>query len=133
MIEYINDFKLINDFLQNFDSKIEEISVFQKFIIFKENNEFIGFADFSLIYDRIEINYIFVNKESRRKNIASKLINFIEKVGKNNKCINISLEVNENNVNAIKFYEKNGFKKNAIRENYYPDGNGILMMKEMIV
>ena len=133
MIEYINDCKLINDFLQNCDSKIEEISVFQKFIVFKENNEFIGFADFSLIYDRIEINYIFVNKESRRKNIASKLINFIEKVGKNNKCINISLEVNENNVNAIKFYEKNGFKKNAIRENYYPDGNGILMMKEMIV
>lgn len=133
MIKYINDLKLINDFLQNFDSKIEEISVFQKFIVFKENNEFIGFADFSLIYDRIEINYIFVNKESRRKNIASKLINFIEEVGKDNKCINISLEVNENNVNAIKFYEKNGFKKNAIRENYYPDGNGILMMKEMIV
>ena len=43
--------------------------------------------------------------------------------------LGISLEVNEENESAIKLYEKYGFKKEAIRKNYYGKNNGILMIR----
>ena len=43
---------------------------------------------------------------------------------------NITLEVNVNNTNAIKLYQKNGFKIVSRRENYYNGTDGYLMLKE---
>ena len=39
----------------------------------------------------------------------------------------ITLEVREDNISAIKVYEKLGFKRKAIRKNYYDGVDGILM------
>ena len=50
---------------------------------------------------------------------------------RNNNIYNITLEVDENNINAIKLYEKCGFIKKAIRKNYYNNSDGILM--ELII
>ncbi len=44
---------------------------------------------------------------------------------------NITLEVSMLNKNAINLYEKLGFKKIAVRKNYYKDSDGILMLKEV--
>ena len=44
---------------------------------------------------------------------------------------NITLEVNENNKSAVQFYLKNGFAIAATRKNYYNDGDGYLMLKEL--
>ena len=63
MISFTNDLSIVNSFLKNFNIKIDEQDCFQKFLIYKKNNEIIGFVDFSYIYDRIEINYIFVKED----------------------------------------------------------------------
>lgn len=129
MIEQTIDLKIINEFLKNFNIKIEEISVFQKFLIYKKNNENIGFLDYSLIYDRLEINYIFVNENYRECNIASLLVDYmIEK----SECKSISLEVNENNAKAINFYKKNKFLEFARRKNYYNNADALLMIRELV-
>ena len=48
---------------------------------------------------------------------------------KEKKCKLIHLEVNENNLSAIKLYEKYNFKQDGLRKNYYNNGteNAILM------
>ena len=67
-------------------------------------------------YD-LELHILFVSKDQRRKKIATKLLNYIET---NN--VNISkifIEVAEDNVEAINFYQKNNFVFLNFRHNYY--------------
>ncbi len=121
------------DFLNNniFEFNIDYLkknNPFLKNYVFLDDNKPIGLISYSLIYDRIELEYIWVSFEHRKKGIASKLMDrmFDEKVS------NITLEVNVNNVNAIKLYEKYGFKIVSIREKYYGDENAYLMIREMM-
>ena len=55
----------------------------------------------------------------------------IDFANNNNNIYNITLEVDEKNIYAIKLYEKYGFIKKAIRKNYYNNSDGILM--ELII
>lgn len=126
--------KLIENKYNNYTSNIltkEEIDLafknnpFAHYIVYIENNKIIAYLYYSYIYDRIEINNILVEEKYRNKKIASKLLENLVK----NYNESITLEVNENNTIAIKLYEKFNFIKKAIRQNYYLDGNGILMEK----
>ena len=129
MISSTKDLNIINEFLNNFNTSIEEIGVFSNYLIYKEKDSVVGFLNYDLIYDRIEIDYIYVNPEYRKQGIASKLFNFMVENSKNIK--NITLEVRKSNINAINFYKKHGFEEVAIRENYYGSEDGILMVKEV--
>jgi len=98
----------------------------------KKNNFSLGFFDKNKLlgillgdiiksYDSsiLDIYVFFVVKNERRKNIGSSILQYIET---NKDIINISeiyLEVEENNVEAIKFYEKNNFVFVNFRHNYY--------------
>lgn len=97
---------------------------FEKVYGYYIKDKLIGIIDFSLIYDRIELNYIFVDNEYRNKGIGSKMMDYMISYG-----YSISLEVNCNNINAIKLYEKYGFEKKTIRKNYYGKDDGILMVR----
>jgi ribosomal protein S18 acetylase RimI-like enzyme len=86
-----------------------------------------GIIIYNLLYDRVEIDYIIVDKNYRKKGIGSLLLKQVEK----NKLNNITLEVRESNIDAINFYKKNGFEIVAIRKNYYGTENGYLMLKKL--
>lgn len=92
----------------------------------------VGIIQYQDIYDRFELDNIFVLKEYRNQGIASILLEYMIKIGKEKNILNITLEVREDNVNAINLYRKYGFIEKAIRANYYKNCNGILMEKEMI-
>ena len=67
-------------------------------------------------YD-LELHILFVSKDQRRKKIATKLLNYVEK-----NIIYFSkifIEVAEDNVDAISFYQKNNFVFLNFRHNYY--------------
>lgn len=102
---------------------------FNKDFIFLMNDEPIGLISFSVIYDRIELNYIWVDKLYRKKGIASKMIEFM---CNNDDIKNITLEVSIENKPAIELYKKYGFKIVSIRKNYYKNIDAYLMMKEMM-
>ena len=68
-------------------------------------------------YYDLELHILFVSKELRRKYIATKLLNYVEK--NNINFSKIFIEVAENNVDAISFYQKNNFVFLNFRHNYY--------------
>lgn len=96
------------------------------------DKKIIGIIEYQNIYDRFELNNIFVLNEYRNQGIASILMEHMINEGHKNKIKNITLEVREDNVGAIKLYKKYKFIEKAIRPNYYGNCNGILMEKEMM-
>ena len=115
IIEFdINYLKVENPFLRNF--------------VYLENDVPIGIISYSLIYDRIELEYIWVNSSYRHMGIASKLMDKMI----DNSVNNITLEVRTSNVDAINLYKKFGFKIASIRKCYYGDEDAYLMIREMM-
>ncbi len=114
-----NSFKKIGWNLKNMESQFNKINNFS-LGYFKDNN-LVGL----LIGDKIknnkdydlELHILFVSKEQRRKQIATKLLNYVE----TNliKFSKIFIEVAEDNVDAISFYKKNNFVFLNFRHNYY--------------
>ena len=89
-----------------------------------ENNITAGYVIVFNNSDSLEIMKIGVNPEYRQKGIGTILINEIKK-----SRMGIFLEVRENNIIAIEFYKKNGFKEAGKRKNYYRDtGEAAIIM-----
>lgn len=100
-----------------------EINPFAKFLVLKEKNKVIGYIYYSDIYERAEINQFEIETFHRNCGKGQKLLKkLIEAVDKS-----ITLEVRKDNISAIRVYEKLGFKRKAIRKNYYDGVDGILM------
>ena len=131
---------MINNYIDNYyeylKENIKEFNVeylkkenpFLKNYVYLENNEPIGLISYSLIYDRIELEYIWVSFEHRKKGIASKLMDkMIEE-----KVNNITLEVRTTNEGAINLYKKYNFKVVSTRKNYYGNEDAYLMIREMM-
>ena len=130
MIEEVkkNNIDILNNSFTKKDYILNELSnnPFGKIIILKEDNEIIGYIYYSDIYERVEINQIEINFIHRNCGKGDFLLKkLIESVDKN-----ISLEVNVNNIPAIKLYKKNGFIEKAIRKGYYQGIDGILMERK---
>ena len=120
MIKEIKDIDFINSLS---DYKVT-LNSFSNVIGYYINDKIIGYLDYSVMYEKIEINYIFVIAEYRRKGFAYSLIKYV--IDKYN-FENITLEVNVNNVSAINLYKKLGFKIVSTRKKYYDGIDGYLM------
>ncbi|MBE6160108.1 MAG: GNAT family N-acetyltransferase [Lactobacillales bacterium] len=131
MIKIISDVNIINDIANNIFNFDIKITTYSKIIGYEIDNKIIGFLVYDLIYERCEIEYIAVLNEYRNKKIASKLLEYAINDCKNNHIINISLEVNVNNISAINLYKKYNFKIEAIREKYFNNDDAYLMVKEV--
>ncbi len=143
-----SDFKLVENFIilekENFKfiSKLGWSDKNIQLQLIKKNNLSIGFFDKNeligiLIAETIqqlknldlEIHIIYISHKKRRKNAASKLLNYFEVNKKNLNLNNIYLEVAENNLPAIKLYEKNDFVFLKFRHNYYKYNNKMISAK----
>ena len=126
-----NDLNSLNLLTSYFNLHINENDLKKTndyYIGYFKDNKLIGFINYSIYYERAELNYIFVMEQYRNLNIASQMLDYV--LNKINMLVNITLEVSENNYAAIKLYEKYGFQKCAIREKYYGQENAILMIKK---
>lgn len=143
MIEVVNidnekdllDIQVIyNDFIKQKKELKKEIqeNPYKRLYSYKDNDRVIGFIEISYIYDRFEIDYIYVLEEYRNKHIASSLMEEVITFGKTKDIINITLEVRVDNIPAINLYKKYDFIECATRKGYYNGIDGILMKKEMI-
>ena len=126
IINFINDnsdefnyFKNIGWNIKNIESQLSKDNNYS--LGYYEDNNLVGV----LIGDRIkndkenhlELHILFVSKDLRRKKIATKLLNYIETNNLN--FSKIFIEVAEDNVEAINFYQKNNFVFLNFRHNYY--------------
>ena len=120
-----NDLSILhNSFIDEEYIKNEIISnPFAKILVYMQEKKVLGYLYYSDIYDRAEINQIEVENFHRNCGIGTKLMEKFTKIVDKS----ISLEVNINNLYAIKLYEQFGFKKVAIRKGYYNGIDGYLM------
>ena len=126
IIKFIDDnsheysyFNKIGWNLNNIESQFNKVNNYS-LGYFKDNN-LVGVLIGDTIendkeYD-LELHILFVSKHQRRKKIATKLLNYIETNNLN--FSKIFIEVAEDNVEAINFYQKNNFVFLNFRHNYY--------------
>lgn len=108
------------------------INPFSRRIEYVIDDNVIGYLDYSLIYDRMEIDNFSVIEEFRKQGIGTKLLAHLISIAINYRVINITLEVRMSNEIAINLYKRFGFREVAIRKYYYGDEDGILMEKQVM-
>lgn len=118
--------------LSNIIKELQENKASKYFIYFAENN-IIGYINYYDLIDRYEIANIEVLEEYRNQKIGYELLFYIIELGYKNKINNITLEVNINNLYAIKLYKKCNFEIIGVRKRYYDGQDGYLMERKMIM
>ena len=93
---------------------------------YMDGDKVLGYLEIRLVDGVLDIMNLFVNEEDRRKGIATELMN---KMIQEENYSRIMLEVNENNIQAIKLYNKLGFKEISLRDRYYGEDTAIIMEK----
>lgn len=121
MIKETTNKELINSFLKHFDVEFSD-NPFRKYVVYDD----VAILVYSEIYDRLEIDYIYVNEEHRKKGIADKLLNYLF----SKYDYGCSLEVRCDNIEAINLYRKHNFEIECIRNNYYGNIDGYLMIRK---
>lgn len=114
-----------------FKSEIENPN--SKYIKAKFDGKIVGFAGIWKSVDDVHITDIVTAKDFRKNGIGSRLLENLIDLAKREKGISsITLEVNENNIPAIKLYEKFGFKNVGLRKKYYNNTyDALIMTKEL--
>ena len=102
------------------------------FVVALCNDEIVGYIGMYVFGEEADISNVAVSLKHRRKHIAQNMLDYILDWSQNKKIKNLTLEVRETNVPAIKLYEKNGFKEAGIRKDYYekPKENAVIMWKQ---
>ncbi|HUO78201.1 MAG TPA: GNAT family N-acetyltransferase [Thermodesulfovibrionales bacterium] len=80
------------------------------YFLIKEDNQFIGYIGVQPKGDELFLSKIYIKSSERGKGLGGKAIQFIERLAKEKGLGKIVLTVNKNNRDAIKAYEKLGFK-----------------------
>lgn len=99
-----------------------------KYIVIKQNEEIYGFAGFRTIFEEMEIMNIVTKVDKRNQGFASNMLSYILRYAHNHEMEKINLEVNENNLSAIKLYKTYGFQVVGKRNKYYKDGGNAILM-----
>jgi len=90
-----------------------------------------GYLGLWLNEDALQITTLGVASDHQGKGLGQSLVKYALEYALEKKVAVMTLEVRISNTKAIHLYEKNGFKKAAVRKQYYshPDEDAILMMK----
>lgn len=112
--------------------ELEGSNPYAKRLEYYEKDIVLGYLNYSIIYDRMEIDQFFVEEECRNQGIGKKLMSYLVVVAINYHVVNITLEVRKSNEIARELYKKFGFREVALRKLYYGDEDGILMEKQVM-
>lgn len=105
-------------------------------ILVNEDKVVNGFLIYMVTFNSATIIQIAVDPKVRRKGIATKLLNAMDKELLKQgygKVENVTLEVRSTNTHAIKLYSKNGYKKNHIKKKYYDNGDDAIYMMKVLL
>lgn len=105
--------------------------------VYKENayykvitvdNEVVAYGGFHKIFDEAHITNIAVKESFRNRGFGKMLMEALTEEAKKLEIFSMTLEVRVSNENAVKLYEKMGFKSAGVRPKYYPDGEDAFIM-----
>ena len=122
---------LIKDNFSKQNHTRERINLdYVKIFVYKDQSIIKGFIETECHYETTDLINIAVLKEYQNQGIASSLLNYvIENINQQN----IILEVNENNIKAIKFYQRNNFKEINRRNKYYDNLYDAIIMERKTI
>lgn len=80
-----------------------------------------GFIVYWIVADELHINHIAVLPEARRQGYGARLMEHALREAKRRQCTFMTLEVRRSNTDAIRLYERYGFKLAGVRPGYYQD------------
>lgn len=129
-----SDFPVLSKYYKEFDDNGIDLfnrGPFSVLMVYEFEGNVVGFISYSIIYDRAEVDYIYVDKNYRKHKIASQLLDFCITDAITKGCLNVTLEVNEHNAMGIGLYKKFGFLEGTKRKNYYHGTDAFLMIKEL--
>ena len=127
----IADIPLVNNLINDNNYLVNEYELNKNAKVYIKNNQIVAFISFTIMYERAELNYIFVDNNFRNQGVASILMEDMINDCQNNNVKTIDLEVNSLNEKAIKLYNKYGFEIINTRKKYYNGIDGLLMLKEI--
>ena len=136
----LDDLKFLCENIKNFDDFWNENILKEEFynpnslylVAKNEDNIIVAFAGIWKILDEVHITNIAVKKDFRNQGIGSKIFENLLKLVDIKYVNSITLEVSENNIPAIKIYEKCGFEKVGFRKNYYGNNNSAIIMTKYL-
>ncbi|MBR5321638.1 MAG: ribosomal protein S18-alanine N-acetyltransferase [Clostridia bacterium] len=99
-----------------------------RFYVLRDSENLLGYIGANNICGEVYITNVAVNENARGKGYGKILVNHLLKQSEFEKALFVTLEVRESNKNAIKLYEKCGFKKIGERKNFYskPTENALI-------
>ena len=106
--------------------KVKALAIFSK-------DKIIGVCVLQLIIDSAEINFFSIHPDFTRKGFGSKLISALLNKCKQLEINNVFLEVSKQNIVALSFYNKFGFKTIGIRKSYYKDGSDAILKEKKLL
>ena len=92
----------------------------------------IGFVGGAIRDGHGHVSGIAVDKEHRMKGVGTRLLKAVGAEFLANGLNRITLEVRKSNRGAIRFYEKQGYKRSYVVKRYYADGEDALVYEKRI-
>ena len=111
---------------------ITSTNPFRRRVEYIIDDESVAYMEYSIIYDRMELDNIKVEDEYRKQGIGTKMMAHLVSLAIEYRVENITLEVRVSNEIARNLYKKFGFREVAMRKYYYGDEDGILMEKNVM-
>ncbi len=111
---------------------IDPSQLLRSYLLIEDGQTIYGFLQYTLLYDRMELEQIYVDEAYRNRQVASHLLNRLLQIASHKQVHNITLEVSVENKIAIHLYQKYGFQTVAVRKGYYHGIDAWLMEKEVI-
>ena len=93
----------------------------------ERDGKIVGYALGRVVADEAELLKICVLKEWRKRGIAEKMLGSLLGKMREKGAAACFLEVRSKNTPALALYQKLGFEKIALRRNYYPDDDAVVM------
>jgi len=99
------------------------------YLVFEEKGKLIGYAGFWQVFEEGHITNIAIEPAFQRRGFGKKLIEAMLNYARSIHIEQVTLEVRESNVNALKAYSSVGFHIEGRRSQYYtnPNEDAIIM------
>ncbi len=99
------------------------------YIVAREDGQVVGYA-IGIIQHRVRGHVVSIatSQNFRRKGVGTQLLRHLENSFRERGCTYSYLEVRVDNVDAIKFYNENGYLVTYTRKNYYGRGKHAFVM-----
>lgn len=119
--------RLFNNDFRTYSQMLNDLNQGYTYLGYFVDDNLVSFASLLVLTNECEIHYIVTNNNNQKLGYGSELLNYILVTIKVKKFF---IEVNINNNAAINLYKKHGFNKLYKRDNYYPDGDALVMQKD---